>query len=324
MKKMFDLFAAAIIVAVLSISFVSAQKAASMQKILRQEYNLVPPQSSDTQYYEMESILQEHSLNGTIRATDIYRLWLRCVPSVNPATGDEYTCMKFTVQLNQSAEVMIPSLTGWKYFFSLTATGMNEKGEVFGIDHSKFDQLKDAHGKMVPLGNTYHVYNAFIDFLSMSVFAGRAAKDSGAQALTHIGDKIIHSASYSQPPVNLGAGIAEGSYFKNGLITVAFKGIGLINNKTCAILEYDSGQSSFYMLLKPMPTMEVPTKGSSHYFGDIFKDLSSGWIQKAVLHEIVISETSVPGMNNKINAVIERSISIKNVKRFSSLPGEMK
>ena len=33
--------------------------------------------------------------------------------------GDEYTCLKFTVQINNSAEVSIPSLTNWKYFFSL-------------------------------------------------------------------------------------------------------------------------------------------------------------------------------------------------------------
>jgi hypothetical protein len=65
-----------------------------------------------------------------------------------------------------------------------------------------------------------------------------------------------------------------------------------------------------------MPTMEVPTKGSSHYWGDIYKDLAGGWIQKAVLHELVVSETTVPGLSNKINSVIERSILIKNVNRF--------
>lgn len=92
-----------------------------------------------------------------------------------------------------------------------------------------------------------------------------------------------------------------------------FKGLSRINDKVCAIVEYDSGKSSFYMLAKLMANMEVPTKGSSHYWGDIYKDLSRGWIQKAILHEVVISETTVPGMN-KINSVIERTIVIKNVK----------
>ena len=149
----------------------------------------------------------------------------------------------------------------------------------------------------------------------MSVFAEKTTAGNGAQNLKHVGDKIVHGASFSQPHESLGSQVAEGSYFKNGEITLALKGLSLVNEKTCAILEYDSGESSFYMLIKPMPNMEIPTKGSSHYFGDIYKDVNGGWIQKAVLHEIVISETSVPDLANKINSVIERSITIKNVKR---------
>ena len=82
-------------------------------------------------------------------------------------------------------------------------------------------------------------------------------------------------------------------------------------------MEYDSGESSFYMLTKPMANMEVSTKGSSHYWGDIYKDLTTGWIQKAVLHELVVSETTVTGMSNKIPSVIERTININNVKQIS-------
>ncbi len=48
-------------------------------------------------------------------------------------------------------------------------------------------------------------------------------------------------------------------------------------------------------------------------FGDIYKDLEGGWIQKATLHEFVISETVVPGMPDKIHSVIERTININNV-----------
>jgi hypothetical protein len=295
------------------LSYLSAQQS-NATKFLRQEYNLVPQHSKDTQYYEMESILQKHAPDGTPQGRDVYHLYLRCVPSADSSRGDEYTCLKFTVQINDSAEVLIPSLTNWKYFFSLTV-GYDKKGQVFGIDHDKFDKLTDENGKLLPIENTYHVYNAFIDFHSMSVFAEKTSAGNGVQNLKHIGDKIVHGASFSQPPVNLGSTVAEGSYFKNGEITLAFKGLGLLNEKTCAILEYDSGESSFYMLMKPMANMKITTKGSSHYWGDIYKDLTGGWIQKAVLHEIVISETDVPGLANKINSVIERSITIKNVKR---------
>ena len=83
-------------------------------------------------------------------------------------------------------------------------------------------------------------------------------------------------------------------------------------------MEYDSGQSSFYMLTKPIENMEVSTNGSSHYWGDIYKDITTGWIQRAVLHELVVSETTVPGLKNKVNAVIERTITINNVTRLNS------
>src|SRR5205814_967148 len=161
----------------------------------------------------------------------------------------------------------------------------------------------------------YLVYNSFIDFHSMSIFSERTMAGNGVQNLKRIGDKIVHVASFSQPPVNLGK-ISEGSYFKNGEVTLAFKGLGLVNEKTCALLEYDSGESSFYIIMKPMPNMDVTTKGSSHYWGDIYKDLRTGWIQKATLHEMVVSETNVPGAKS-IDGVVERSITIKNIRRVN-------
>jgi hypothetical protein len=79
-------------------------------------------------------------------------------------------------------------------------------------------------------------------------------------------------------------------------------------------MEYDSGESSYYMIMNPMPNVKVTSKGSSHYWGDIYKDLATGWIQKASLHEMVVSETNVPSMS-KVNSVVDRSILIKNIKR---------
>jgi len=291
-----------------------AQKGSNVNSILTQQYNLVPQHSKDTQYFEMESRLMNYALDGTRLGTDVYHLFLRCIPSPNVSKGDEYTCLKFTVQINGAPEVIIPSLTNWKYNFKLTPDAKDDKGQVLGIDHAKFENLSDQNGSAIPVGNTYHVYNAFIDFHSMYVFCESSGIGKGAENLKQLGDKVIHAASYSQPPVSLGTQVAEGSYFKNGEVTLLFKGLSRENDKTCALIEYDSGESSFFMKMKPMPSMEVITKGSSHYWGDIYKDVVSGWFQKATLHEMVVSETNVPGMN-KINSVIERNISIKNTKR---------
>jgi hypothetical protein len=317
MKKIICTLAITLLFQFLQPLCLSAQQGSNAKKILEKEYNLIPVHSKDTQYFEMESRLQKHTLDGTPNGLDIYHLYLRCVPSANPLKGDEYTCIKYTLQVNNAAAVSIPSLANWKYLFSLSSNAEENKGQVFSIDHSKFEQLKDENGKSLQVEKTYHVYNSFIDFHSMSVFSEKPATGKGIQDLKHADDKIIHSASFSQPFVSLGTQVAEGSYFKNGEITLSFKGLSLVNEKTCVLLEYDSGESSFYMLVKPMPNMEVPTKGSSHYWGDIYKDLNNGWIQKATLHELVISETSVPSPGNKINSVIERSINIKNVKQLN-------
>ena len=296
-----------------SFNYTSAQKTPNIKSILSQQYNLVPPHSRDTQYFEMKSGLMNYALDGTRLGTDIYHLFLRCVPGAT-SKGDEYTCLKFTVQINGAPEVTVPSLTNWQYFFSLTPGATDEKGQVFGIDHSKFENLKDEKGNAIPIGNTYHVYNAFIDFHSMYVFCENSGAGNGAQNLKHLGDKIIHAAANSQAPVNLGSQVEDGSYFKNGEVSLLFKGLAWENEKNCALIEYDSGESSFSMKMKPMADMVVATKGSSHYWGDIYKDLSSGWFQKATLHEMVVSETNVPGMS-KINAVIERNIQIRNISK---------
>lgn len=297
----------------LHLIYLQAQPGPYNKKILQQEYNLLPAHSRDTQYYTMESRLSEFAPDGTISGADVYRLYLRCVPDKAGLKGDKYTCLKFTVQLNNSPELPIPSLTGWSYFFTLAANGRDEKGQMFGIDQSKFEELSDKNGKTLPVENAYHVYNAFIDFHSMSVFAEKTDSGKGVQDLRRIGQEIIHGASFSQPSVSMGSQVGDGSYFKNGQIRLAFKGLSIVNRRTCALLGYDSGESSFYMVTKPMPNMEVKTKGASHYQGDIYKDLSSGWLQKATLHELVVSETSVPGMANKINSVIERNIVIANI-----------
>lgn len=67
------------------------------------------------------------------------------------------------------------------------------------------------------------------------------------------------------------------------------------------------------MILTPIPNFEVITVGGSHYLGDIYKSLDSGWVQKATLTEFVISETAVPMQPQKFNSVIERQIEVNNI-----------
>ena len=281
-------------------------------KALNKTYDFSRPHSKNPQQFVMQSRLVQLGLDGTRKDSTIYTLHIKCTPGKSNEAGDEYTCTRFTVRSNNAPEVLIPALTNWSYIYNKNKDEKDEKGQVFGIDHAKFEGIRDSTGKALPVEKMYHVYNAFIDFHALQLFAEPSLSGKAVQNLKKVGDKVIHFSAFSEPPVNLGKQIKEGSVFKNGEITLEFKGIGMMNKRSCAILGYDSGASSFRMLMEPMPSMQVNTIGSSHYWGDIYKDLKSGWIQKADLKEIVVSETEIAGQPNKVHSVIERSIVIRN------------
>jgi len=292
-----------------------AESAVKDDMILRQSFKLGGERSQKTQYFMMESKLIIYALDGKRAGTDVFRLRLKCVPAkVAGKDGDEYTCTQFTVQMGDEPEVEIPALKNWTYVFKIPPTGIDEKGQTLGIDHARFENLVDASGKAVPVDKTYHVYNAFIDFHGFcNIFAERVEGGKGIQDLKSIGQKIVHAAAFTEAPVNLGSNVANGSTFKNGEVTLELKGLSRVAEATCAMVGFDSGESSFKMTVKPMPDMEVQVVGSSHYKGDIYIDLLTNWVKKATMDELVVAESTLPMPPGKVNAVIERNIIIRNV-----------
>jgi hypothetical protein len=107
--------------------------------------------------------------------------------------------------------------------------------------------------------------------------------------------------------------VSEGSTFKNGEITLEFKGLSRVAGAACAMVGFDSGESSFKMTVKPMPNFEVRTIGSSHYKGDIYIDLSTNWVKKVTMDELVVVEATLPIPPDKVNTVAERNVIIRNV-----------
>ena len=292
--------------------YASAQSSAG-QQMLNVKYDFSREHSREPQQFIMQSKLMQIAPDGKKKDSTIYTLRLNCMPGKNATDGDEYTCVRFTIRANNAPEVSIPALENWKYIFKKSGNNKDEKGQVFGIDHAKFENITDSNGQKLMTEKLYHTYNAFVDFHALLFFAEKTSEGKGIQDLHHIGDKIVHSSAFSQPPVNLGSQIKEGSVFRNGEITLAFKGLGKINNKPCAILGYDSGESSFTMIMNITPPGDIITNGSSHYWGDIYRDLQSGWLQLASLNELVVSETEIKANNSKVHTVVERAIEIKNI-----------
>jgi hypothetical protein len=278
--------------------------------ILEKEFNLAGKKAEKTQYYIMESQLISYALDGTRVGRDCFMLYLKWT---HKKATDEYTCSKFEINYGDSLVVELPSLANWNFSVS---QGIDEKNQVLGIDHSKFANLSDNRGQQVPMDKQYHVYNAFIDFFSFcAIFAEPIDGGRSIADLNMVGQKIIHAAAFTEPPTHLGEELAEGSYFKNGEISLTFKGLSLIKENPCAIIGYDSGESSFKMIATPAPDMKFITVGSSHYQGDIYKDLQTNWVQRVTLHEMVITETALPMPPHKVNSAIERIILVQNVSK---------
>lgn len=297
------------------VTVLTAEPAVKNDAILRQTFDLGGQRTPQTQYYQMESRLIAYALDGKRIGTDIYRLRLKCIPAELAGTkGDQWTCTRFTVQLGDESEVEVPAMKNWTYVFKIPPMGVDDKGQTLGIDHAQFANLVDASGKALPPDKGYHVYNAFIDFHAFcDVFAERVEGGNGIQDLKNIGQTIVHSAANTEAPVNLGSSISEGSTFKNGRVTMELKGLSSVEGAACAMVGFDSGESSYKMIVKPMPNMEVRTVGSSHYKGDIYIDLLTNWARKVTMYELVVSETTLPMPPGKINSVIERDIVVRNV-----------
>jgi len=286
---------------------------------LTQSFDLAGARSTMEQYFTMETRMIMHAPNGKPVGTTVFRVQMQCEPGAPvPQGGDRYTCLRFTFQEGDGPETAIPSLAGWQHVFRHLPGEKDEGGQTLGIDHKPFENLADEHGVPLPAQIAYLVYNVFIDFHSFQALTDPTPAGGGIQDLTRVGQRIVHAASHSRPATDLGSLVSAGSYFENGEVTLELKGVSLERGKACAVVGYDSGASSFVMLVKPMPDLELRTVGSSHYWGDIYKDLDTNWIQRASLTELVVSQTVVPGQK-PLDAVTERAILVLNVPREVAL-----
>jgi len=295
----------------------SADTRARLVADLERAFDLAGPRAPEVHYFRMETQFVHIGFDGSRTGVETYVLTLKCVPApLSGKDGDAYTCRDFRMRVNDGPEVTIPALKGWSYVFAMTPSGMDEGGQVFGIPHAKFENLIDSRGTRLPVGIGYAVYNNFIDFHGFNdVFARPAAGGKGIQDLETIGQKIVHAAAFSEPPVNLGAGIKEGSIFRNGEVTLDFKGLSVIDGAPCALVGYDSGESTLKMIMPTGPDKDIVTEGGSEYMGDIFIDLATRWVRRVTMGEFVVTRTTMPGPMPKIDSYTARHILMRMISR---------
>lgn len=284
-------------------------------KELKGPFDLSGARSLQVQYFRMETRFIHIGFDGKRTGTETYVLKLKCVPA--PLSGkraDEYTCHEFTLQTNEGPVLTIPSLAGWSYLPSLSGATRDEKGQVLGIPHAKFEGISDSRGNKLAAGIGYVVYNNFVDFHTFNdIFARPVVAGKGIQDLRMIGQRIVHATGFSEPPVNLGAGIKEGSVFRNGEVTLELKGVGLVDGAACAIVGYDSGESTLRMIMPFGTGKDMETVGGSEYMGDIYVDLASRWVRKVTMDEFVVTESRLPAPGPKITAYTVRHLLMRMI-----------
>jgi len=265
-------------------------------------------------YYRMTTEYVSIEPDGRRRSPDVHDVWIRYAPE--PGGDLQVTCRRYTFREGDSAVVAIPALAGWTYRFRRTATGLDERGWIFGIDQKKFAGLTNERGAAQPQATAYCMFNAFVDFHSFcQVFAERTIAGGGIQDLHRIGQVIEHAATRTVAPVSLDGFAEKGSAFRLGKVTLELKGLSLVDGRRCALVGYDSGDASLTMTVKPAPRVRLDVRGSSHFFGDLHVDLASQTVRKATLAEFVVQETSGAVLPQRIRTVVERKILLRALSR---------
>jgi hypothetical protein len=293
---------------VIPLTAMNCQAGAPIADLLSGEFILGGERAPENRYFYFRTALTDFAKDGTRSPGNAFTVWLEAQPSDDG--GVKYISRKFTLGRKGGEEVEIPSLKNWEYSPSY---GVDDAGQVFGIDHSKFMVMMDAKGKFVDMQDGYMVYNHFIDFHALSdVLSGSEDSESDISALKRIGQKIVHSAANSSAPVGLGEAMKKGSEFRNGEMTLEFKGVSLVDGVPCALLQYDSGDSSYTMYMEALPGMDMIAQGASHYQGDVYVELGSNWLRKATLYELVVTEVKTNGEATE-NGIIERESLLKTL-----------
>jgi hypothetical protein len=124
----------------------------------------------------------------------------------------------------------------------------------------------------------------------------------------------VHPGAFNEAPVSVTGVVRPGSVFRNGELTLELKGVSLVDDRPCALVNYDSGETTLKMaFIQGGDSENVFMEGGSQYTGDIYIDLASGWVRKVTLNESVVTQTYVTSRPDKIPGNTVRHILLRSI-----------
>ena len=280
---------------------------------LKGPFDLSIDRKPEVQYFHMQTQFIHMGFDGRRTGVETYLLRLRCTPAaISGKKLDEYECREFGLQLNNGAAATLPALRLFTYQFD-QMSGINGKGPMFGIPQEPFQGMKDSLGNQLPPDICYATYNNFVDFHALGdVFSRPMKYVKGIEQLKSIGDRIVHPGAFTEAPVSLTGVVRPGSVFRNGELALELKGVSLVDDCPCALVNYDSGESTLRMaFIQGGNSEDVMMEGGSEYTGDVYIDLASGWVRKVTLNESVVTQTYTASRPNKIPGYTVRHILLR-------------
>lgn len=258
------------------------------------------PRTPGEKKYRFETDYLSYAPDGTRIGTE--KVIMDCAVSVDDSGRQRLECLEFSLVDSNGQRQRIPALAGWEHSINVVAP------EVLGVPHADFQNLTTEDGTPLRPDLNHRVYNTFIDFYAFTNVFAQPAPDAAARDIADLhemGQEIEHHTAYSKPPVDLGDAVKEGSYFQNGRVTLQWLGNGKVGRRSCAIVRFDSGESSLLMLMEPAPDTQMQVKGGSQYWGDLFINLDDYWVERATFTELVLTQITF-GNNPPAAIVVKR------------------
>jgi hypothetical protein len=113
-------------------------------------FGLGGPLKPDVRYYIQVTDYVSFGFDGRRTSVATFTVKMKVVPeALSHKGGDEYTVREFSVRTGNGEAETIPSLAGWSYVFRPSASGRDEKGQILGIPHDKFEGLVTNTGRKI-------------------------------------------------------------------------------------------------------------------------------------------------------------------------------